>query len=65
MEYLLITDWHLVSLNMSVNDKLKEGWVLYGSPSIGKVDSGSKYLQAVVRSEKGDVKWINLERGTK
>lgn len=67
MEYLLISRCDLDTFNIIVNAKLKDGWVLYGDHSMAKDRDGgmTRYSQAVVRSEKGDVKWINLERGTK
>jgi hypothetical protein len=65
MEYLLISRCDLDTFNIIVNAKLKDGWILHGHHSMSKDGGMTRYSQTVVRSEEGDVKWINLEKEVK
>ena len=73
MEYLLISAEEPFKLNSMVNDKLAEGWELYGFPtaSIGVSPTSAKiqhklYTQALIRElEAHDVDLSNVEEEIK
>ena len=58
MEYVLLVESDKKILNQKVNQKLKEGWELYGPPSGAANPYGqgrTMYLQALTRrSQVGD-----------
>ena len=54
MEYILLVDDDTQTLSRKVNEKLKEGWDLHGSPSVAGIPYGNGYsyfIQALTRED--------------
>lgn len=51
-QYKLLTEEYASTLQMLVNDHLRDGWILWGGPSVALRESGhpsKAYIQAMVR----------------
>jgi hypothetical protein len=53
-EYTLIKAGRTNELNAKVNEKLTEGWELYGPPGVAAVEDEDVVIQAVVKRERVD-----------
>ena len=54
MKYFVVHEWTVVDFSDAVQDHLKMGWVLYGSPFYFMDKGTSSYNQAMTKVEDGD-----------